>query len=209
MSGILHLTADAMANVSESHGSPSVLLSSANADVRASGLAVDKHQLGGLTLTAHTAKTVLNFELDSDLAKSKIHASGQSQLVAGYPTKASLDFNNVRYVNMAPFLNIDETMAPSFDALVEGKAVVDGPLEKADQLRARVELMRFELRSATRASIANSNAQAAVQLQNDGPMILSLDKSRLKVSNFTSMDPKPTYSSPEVQTLRLKRIRFN
>ena len=190
LAGLLHLTAEATANVTENHGSSSVVLSSATADVTASNVAIDKHALGGMTFSAQTSNRTLNFKFDSDLAQSKIHAAGQTQLAAGYQTKANLDFANVHYVNVAPLLYVDESIAPSFDALVEGKASVDGALEDPASLSARLELTHFDLHSAARGGVSVASVRPLEHLQNDGPVIISLDKSVLKVQQFHLKGPK-------------------
>jgi translocation and assembly module TamB len=149
--------------------------------------------------------------VDSDLARSHVHASGESQLVAGYPTRADLSFANVRYVNIAPFLNLDDTPTPSFDALMEGKASVNGPILKVNALVARLELSRLEMQAATRASSAAASAAKTVGVKNDGPIMVSLKNSVAKVDQFrlrgakTSVDVSGAINlADDTQPLQIK-----
>ena len=179
LSGTLHLTADAAASMRQQAGASKVLLTSLNTNLGASGLTMNNQSFGDMTLTSETRGTNLSFRLDSDFAKSSIHGAGDVQLTGAYPVKADLTFNNVRYINLRPFLSADVSVRPSFDGEVDGKLSVDGPVEQFDALKAQLTLNKVELSAAPRGM--PGNASRIVALQNQGPMIVDLNRSVITV----------------------------
>lgn len=186
--GALQIDLDASGSVDPAKNS--FLLSSLNTNLKARGVRMDNQSLGNLEASGRTSQGRVHFEVNSDLAKSQIHASGDSQLIAGYPTQASLTFNNVRYANIARFLNTESDSLPSFDALVEGKAFVNGPIADLNALQARLEVDRFDMQAATRSAASDASTRSAGRLQNDGPLIIALNKSVLNVDRFRIRGPK-------------------
>jgi translocation and assembly module TamB len=175
LAGVVRLSADGAATVKKSGNGPEVLLSSLNADVNASGMKMNGTDFGDLRLAANTRGDRLDYKLDSDLAKSKIAGSGETTLRVGYPTTARLTFANVRYSNLRPLLG-STTVAPEFEALAEGQADINGPLQPADQLGGHLELSRLEVTSAPRAT-----GTAPLTIRNHGPIILAMNKSVVNV----------------------------
>ncbi len=177
LAGKLRLAADAEGSVPNNS---TFVLSNVTGDIHADSLRMANQPLGNLTASARTQQSVLAFHLDSDLAQSELHLQSSTQLAAGYPTKANVSFKNVRYRNFAPFLAQDSDAISRFDALIEGDASVDGPLTKYDALTARLQLAKLQLLSNARS--AGSPQQ--VQLQNDQPIVVSLNRQKLNVERF-------------------------
>jgi translocation and assembly module TamB len=175
IAGVVRLSADAAATVKKSSHGPEFLLSSVNANVNASGLKMNGTDFGDLRFAASTRADRLDYKLDSDLAKSKIAGSGETVLRTGYPTTAHLTFANVRYSNLLPLLG-STTVTPEFDALAEGQADINGPLQPADQLGGRLQLTRLEVTSAPRAT-----GTAPLTIRNQGPIILAMNKSVVNI----------------------------
>ena len=190
LSGTVHLTADIAGKVIDGKTAPQLLLSQLNSDIQAQGLHLAKRKMGDVRFAAHTSQNKVNFQLDSDLAQSRIHASGESQLAAGYPTRASLTFADVRYANVAPFLGVDQSVTPSFDALVDGKASVNGPIEDARALQAQLELSRLDVHAVPRPALSDASARKTAFIQNDGPITASLSKSLVRIEQFRLRGPK-------------------
>ncbi len=189
LAGTLRLAADLSANLREQNGSRTVLISKLNADASANALRMNSRNLGDANLTARTAGSNLNFRFDSDIAQSQIHGSGQSQLTGDYPVNASLTFSNIRYSNVAPFFSSEPSVQPSFDALVEGQASVNGPVLKTDQLNAKVQLNRLELQTLPHVSPTGAPPGKTVQFQNDGPIIVALNRSVIQVQQLSISGP--------------------
>ncbi len=184
LGGTLRLAADLSASLREQNGSRTVLVSNLNADASAKALRLNNLNLGEANFTARTAGSTLNFQFDSDIAQSRIHGSGDSQLSGDYPVRASLTFSNIKYSNLAPFIAPDPTIKPSFDGLVEGEASVNGPILNSDALTARLQLNRLEARTLPQASATGGPAIRAVNIHNEGPIIVGLNHSVVQVQQL-------------------------
>ncbi len=187
--GTLHLAADLSARLqprksAATNGSPDVRISTLNADIAANGLRLNNRSLGQLALNASTKESNLNFRFDSDIAKTQIHASGQTQLNGDYNTNANLTFAGIRYSNIAPFVTTDPMVKPTFDASVEGQASLNGPLMNTDQLNARLQLSTLDFTTIPQASPTGAPARAAVNIRNAGPVVVALNHSVLQVQQF-------------------------
>ena len=192
LAGTLRLAADVAAQLREVNGSPQPLFSRLNANLTADQLRVGKQSLGDLQLTAQTAGQTLRFRLDSDLAKSQIHATGDTQLGGDYNTRANLTFANIRYANLEPFIAADPSIRPSFDALVEGKASLSGPALRTDDLTAQLQLDRLEVQTQPQGSPTGAPPARSVAFHNEGPVIIALDHSRVQVQQLDIEGPRTT-----------------
>ncbi|MBV8897700.1 MAG: translocation/assembly module TamB domain-containing protein [Acidobacteriaceae bacterium] len=189
LAGTLHLAADVAANLEPNNASSGVRVSTLNANVAASGLRLNNLDLGELTLTANSAGSNVNYRLDSDIAHSQIHATGQSQLSGEYNTRATLTFAGIRYANLAPFITTDPTIKPSFDAAIEGEASVNGPLLNTDALSARLQLSTLDFRTVPQATPTGGPGGRAVDIHNQGPVIVALDHSVVNVKQLQLQGP--------------------
>ena len=190
LDGIIRLTADVAGKVVDRNGVPLVLFSRLNSRGDATGLHVGNRDLGQATFRTRSQGQQLDFAFDSDIAKSSIHLNGASQLSGDYPTRASLSFANIRYENIAPFLSADNTQPPGVDALVEGKASLNGPVLKADDLTARLQLDRLEVRSVPRGSPTGAPPVRTVAFKNEGPVMVALKNSAINIEHFDIQGPK-------------------
>lgn len=192
MAGTLRLAADVSASVREQNGSRAVLLSYLNADASANALRMNGRNVGEANFTARTNGSNLNFRFDSDIAQSQIHGSGQSQLTGDYPINAQLTFANIRYANLAPFISTEPGVRPSFDALVEGKVSVNGPAMKPDDLSGRLELTQLDARTSPQASPTGAPAGRAIDIHNEGPIVIALNHDVVRVEQFHLQGPPGT-----------------
>jgi translocation and assembly module TamB len=191
LAGHLKLAADLAATVK----AQKVLLSNVNAGASASALRLNNRDLGKLTFTAQTKQAQVTFNLDSELAQTQIHASGESQLTGNYPTRANLQFSNIKYSNIAPFIPSDTPAQPAFDAQVQGQASINGPLLNTDALTGKLELTHLDLRTNPRSSPAGAPGTRTIAFQNDGPLVFSLAQSILKVEQFKIQGPKTSLTA--------------
>lgn len=187
--GTLHLAADVSANLSERNNAQRISVSMLNANIAANGLRVDNRSLGKAVFQATTEGPNVKFALDSDIAGSQIHGSGISQLNGDYPTRATLSFANVRYMNIAPFISAESTAPPAFDASTEGQVSIDGPLLDADRLTGRLQLSHLDVRTNPQRTPTGAPPLRIVDLQNQGPIIVSLNKSVLHVDQLRIAGP--------------------
>ena len=206
LGGTVQLSADIAAKMMDGTGSSPLLLSKVNSDVQARGIRLAKRNMGDVHFSAQTSQATVHFQLDSNLAQSQVHASGESQLAAGYPTRANLTFSDLRYANLAPFMGADQAVTATFDALVDGKASVDGPISDTRALKAQLELSRLDVHATPRAALSDASARNTSFIENDGPITASLDKSVIRVDRFrlrgrkTSMDLSGTVDIANANT---------
>ncbi|MDQ2844059.1 MAG: translocation/assembly module TamB, partial [Acidobacteriota bacterium] len=184
LGGTLKLAADLSANLRDVRGKIEFLIANLNADASAAGLHLNKTSLGGINFTARTVGSNLKFHLDSDIAQSRIVGEGQAQLTGDYQVNGSLAFKNVKYSNLAPFLATQTTGPPLFEALVEGQASVSGPILNPDTLTARLLLDRIDLRTNSQGSATGAPAIRAVELQNQGPILIALNHETIQIQHF-------------------------
>ena len=97
--GLLQVKADvtgSLAQVKTANNAKSeFLLTSVNADVSARKLQFEGRNYGDFSVKARTTGQRLDYNVSSDFAGSDIRASGNTQLIRGYPTKADANVSNL------------------------------------------------------------------------------------------------------------------
>ncbi|MGI9071674.1 MAG: translocation/assembly module TamB domain-containing protein [Bryobacteraceae bacterium] len=187
--GVLRLAADVSADLREQNGKPAVLFTNLNADASANALRLNDRNLGEANFKAHTIGANLNFTLDSDIAQSRIHGEGRGQLSGDYPLRASLSFSSIKYSNIAPFVSSESNVKPGFDALLDGEASINGPVLKTDDLSGRLQLNRLEVTSIPHESPTGAPPTKTVSFHNQGPILIALNHSVVKVQQFHMQGP--------------------
>jgi translocation and assembly module TamB len=184
MAGVVHLGANLSAAIREQNGKRILLISSLDADASAHALRMNNKNLGQADFTAKTSGSTLNFQLDSNIAQSKIHGAGHSQLTGDYPTQANLSFTNIKYTNIEPFIPSDTGMAPSFEAQVDGEASLNGPALDPDALTGRLQLNQLSAETHPTVTPTGAPPSRSVKIQNQGPIVIALNKSVVSVQQF-------------------------
>ncbi len=182
LGGTVRLAADGVAEVRKGKTGSEILFSTLNLNLGATGLEANKKQFGDLRLAATTRGNVVDFNLDSTLAGSSVHGRGQARLLDDYPLTAELTFANLKYSGLQPLIS-SSSAAQGFDALAEGRVTVSGPTRTPDAFKGALELSRVELT----ATPAGNNGARPVTIRNDGPVVVALDRSVLRVdrAHFT------------------------
>jgi translocation and assembly module TamB len=179
LGGGARLTADIEATLQTRDGQREFLVSKGDASGGVSGLTLNGKPLGNTTLRAQTTGKSVSFDLQSDMAKSDIRANGQVTLAADYPLTAKLVFKNVTYSGFQGLIALPKSTA-QFDAVTEGQVDLTGPLMDPRKLRANLQLSRLELSTITGGKGSTSRA---IAVQNQGPMIASLEDQQIRVQN--------------------------
>lgn len=192
LAGTLRLAADLSANLGKRNGSRTILVSKLNADASAGALRMNGRNLGEANFTARSTGSNLDFRFDSDIAQSRIHGSGHSQLSGDYPVNATWTFANIRYANISPFIATDPSVKPALDALVEGQASVSGPILKPEDLNGRLELTHLEAQTVRTTSPTGAPAGKPIDIHNDGPIRIALDHNVVRVEQFHLQGPSGT-----------------
>lgn len=89
--GQLQANVDISGNVASS----SFTLAAVNADVSARGLRFDDENYGDINATAHTRGQVVDYQLTSDFAGSKLRVTGNTRLTRDYPTTADATISSL------------------------------------------------------------------------------------------------------------------
>lgn len=189
LNGTLHLGADLAGQLRDRNGKEQMLFSYLNADGSATALHMNGESLGQLIFNAKTTGSRLNFRLDSNLAKSEVHGQGHSDLTGDYPLQADLSFTNIRYANIAPFIPSQSGIPPAFEALVEGKASVNGPVLDPDRLSALLTLDRVSAKTNPVTSATGARAGRSVTIENVNPIIVALSNNVITVQQFHLKGP--------------------
>jgi translocation and assembly module TamB len=184
--GTVRLAADVSANLNKQE----LMVSSLSADASTGALTLNRRALGSATLSAKTAGANVNFRLDSDIAGSQIHGAGQSQLVHGYPLRASLTLANIRYSNLVPLLSPDSDPNPHFDALVEGKGSMEGRLLEPQTLSGRLQLDRVQAGSNRHISATGASVSQPVQFENSAPIVATLKNGVVRIEPLRMQGPR-------------------
>ncbi len=173
LAGTLELMAKGAADIrTANNGEREVLLSTLDADFNATGIASDHRPLGDLRLAARTTGDRLAFNLNSDLAGSKIEGQGQTTLRSGYPTTAEVHFAGLTYTGLRPLIAPDSNPDPMFEVAVDGSVNVDGPVMNTSALIAKANLTRFAIDGRP----SPGSGVQKVELHNDGPIVIAFEK---------------------------------
>ncbi|MBV8843569.1 MAG: translocation/assembly module TamB domain-containing protein, partial [Bryobacterales bacterium] len=187
LGGSAQVNVDGAATLNSSNTEPRVMLSMLNAKVLANGIRANGKDLGGLTATAEQSGAAVHVNLDSNLAQSKIHLNGQAQLTRNYPLSAQLTFENVRYSNLSGLLaGAKGTPALDFDALVEGRADVNGPAMSPADLTGSAQISKLEITTRQAAAL---RAGTNLVLHNDGPISVVANQGGVQVQQARLVGP--------------------
>lgn len=193
--GTLQLAADVSARLLQQNGSPSLRFSNLNANAALRDVNYQSTPMGGATFNATTAGQTLHFQLDSDLAKSRIQGSGQAKLNGDYPLNASMTFANIRYSNLAPLFGPQTGEPLPIDVDVEGQANVNGPVLNPDLLTGRLQLNRLDIETNPQGTPTGGPPTRRVNLQNQGPIVVALNRSVIQVQQLQIKGPDTTISA--------------
>lgn len=182
LEGVIQLAADGAATLRKG-GAP--LFSTLNANVSAKGLAMNKKALGDLTATATTSGNAVNFNLGSDFAGSNIRGTGRLELGGDYPVNAEIAFSHVTYSGLSPLM--ESGPAAPFDASVDGRVTVAGPISKTENLHGEVRLTKLEAHSIV--TTKGRQPRVKFDLHNEGDVLVALNQSVVNVQNFHIVGP--------------------
>lgn len=180
LAGAIRLSAQGGATVVKTKTGEDVQLTSLNANVDSSGLAMNRMNLGDAHLAADTKGDRMTFTLDSDIARSRIHGQGTATLRGDYPVNAEVTFNNVTYDGLRPLFNASSSPAPEFDAVAEGRVTITGPAKNFEAMQGRFEITRIEA----------GNTAKSVTLKNQGPIVASFDKAVVRIESAHIVGPQ-------------------
>jgi len=128
------------------------------------GLTLSGEPVGSVQINAHTANSVLIYDLSTHFESASLTAHGQTELEGDYATQAKLDFAQF---NIAGPLRMAHIPGLTGESQLAGTVTVEGPLK-------HVDLMHGEARLQDLAATL-----AGVHLHSEGPVHASLANSRI------------------------------
>ena len=181
LAGVLQLTADGAARLRK-NSAP--LFSTLTANLRATGITVNRQDLGDLTADAAARGNAIEFNLSSDVAHSHIKGTGTVQLTGAYPVDARVTLANVTYRGLSPLLSAVNGSEPlPLDATLEGQLSISGPASDIAQLRGTLELTKLEAHSVAPTGLGVP-PRVNLDLKNSGNIVASLDRGSVTIGNF-------------------------
>ena len=184
LGGTLQLTANGAGSLRP--GSTLPEFSTLSANLGLTNLSVQKNVFGNLTLKADTVSgNRTNVLLDSNLAGSKIHGEGWTQLGGDYPMDAKVTFNDVTWEKLQPLLGATTGEPPSFAASTEGMITVNGPAMKTDRLRGLLQVTKLNV-----DTLPHPGMRRVVGIHNQGPIQLALANGLVKIESAHIVGPQ-------------------
>ncbi|HLJ15485.1 MAG TPA: translocation/assembly module TamB domain-containing protein [Bryobacteraceae bacterium] len=181
LTGTLRLLVDASADLRLRSQKQKILLSRLNTNAAINQIEWNGQALGNVTVQGETKGNLLSVKMDSDFAKSSIHAAGTVRLQADYPVDAKLTFANVTYSGLENFLETSPEVRPSFDAITEGQVTLAGPATRLSGLRGDLRISRLELLTAIHTG--SSAGSKRTILQNQEPIAAHLERSVVHIQS--------------------------
>jgi translocation and assembly module TamB len=148
------------------------VLSTLNGEVEARNLAVNGNPLGRLNLTANTAGGEIGLRLVADLAGA--NGRGAATVVPGnaYMTTASLNFTDLTYSALQPFL--DGGVPAGIGAKASGALTLSGPLVRPAELMGELRINPLTIYSI--AAPGGVQPRANFESRNSGPVLVTIAK---------------------------------
>jgi translocation and assembly module TamB len=183
LSGALSLNIDAAGAISPVE--PKILLSSLKGNTSATGLRLNGRDYGEFHASAEQTGSMLNVNLDSNLAQSSINGKLQTQLAGDYQTAGQLTFKNVSYSNWSALFGSASSGAQSFDAVTDGSMNASVSILKPANLSGSAQLSKLEILSKPKPALGGPHMGAhtttPLALRNDGPIEFTASQSAIHV----------------------------
>jgi translocation and assembly module TamB len=196
LQGALQMAADFSARLRrEPSGRPVPRFSYLNANASLENVTLNGSALGGASLKANTSGSMMRFQLESNIAASQVRGSGQVQLSGDYLSAGSVTFTNVRYSKLAPLISPGAGTSLPVDAVIEGHASMNGPVLNPTDLTGRLELTRLDVETNPQVTPTGAPPVRRVDLQNRGPIVLTLKNSAIQVQELQIGGPATNISA--------------
>jgi translocation and assembly module TamB len=176
--GIVELTGNGTAEIRNAQ--PRIQIQTVEANLKADNLAMGNQELGNLALVAKTNAGRVNFTLDSTLAGAMLRGMGSAGLSAGYPIDAQLTFRDLTWSRLQPLVSSTTSVPQQVEGVIDGQITARGPVMNPNQLTGSAQITRLEV--STRPQ--KPGASAITLLQNQGPLVMTVDRGVARVQSF-------------------------
>ena len=168
-------------------------LDALDSEVAVRDLALDNSPVGNATATAKTRGKSLDVALNGNMRDSKITASGEWRLEGDYPGRGELQFSPVTFATLQSVaVAAGQSGELPFQGMVEGRAVVTGPLKKPDALTASIDLQRLEMMPNPNLRQRAGAKDQDLVLRNTAPVSLVATRKDITIrsASFTAKETK-------------------
>ncbi len=162
---------------------PRLLIRDLNADIKASSITARGIKFGDASLAAHTSAGRLDFVLNSNLANASVHGQGNATLSGDYPIDAQVSFANASWTRVRDLLGAGPS---GFEAVADGQISAHGPALKDALMAGSVQISRLQLKTVS----GGSRTSAGVSVQNQGPIVATLDRGVIHIQNAHVVGPQ-------------------
>ncbi len=146
-------------------------------------LLVGDRALGSFRMNAATKAQRISIEAQGEMAGAPFKGGGEWQLNGDSPGLGQLDFGTLSFATLRDIAGVFGNTRPiPFDGKLTGSAVVNGPLRKPDQLRARFTFTAIELQPSDESKSISTQVMQELALRNNGPVIFDIDAKGLQVA---------------------------
>jgi translocation and assembly module TamB len=202
-SGIVQLSGNGRGQIQAA--APYFLVRDLNADIKANAISVQGVKFGDASLAANTSAGKLNFMLTSNLADAAVRGQGNAILSGDYPIDAQLSFTNLSWTRIRGLLGTRGEGPSGFEAVADGQVSAHGPVLKSDLMAGSLQISRLQLNTLTN----RSGSRGGVSLQNQGPLIASLDRGVLHIQSAHMVGPQTDLQISGAVPLRSEGMDVN
>jgi translocation and assembly module TamB len=167
-------------------------LTTLDSEVNAQNVALDGSAIGSATASARTRANTLHVRASGNMRGSKFSGAGEWRLEGDYPGRGEIQFSPITFAALqAVAAAAGENRELPFQGVVEGRAVISGPLKKPAELSADITLPRIEITpNPSQRPVGNRNQDLV--LRNTAPVTLTgtLKAVSIRNASFTAKDTK-------------------
>jgi translocation and assembly module TamB len=154
----------------------------ANGTIELSHVALGKVPYGDVSLRSATRGVNLRVEINGDLRKNPLQGTALIELSGENRTTAEIDFKRI---TLQSIYSLRGTATPPlFDGFLSAKLLLEGPLQKPDQLRVTLRSEQLQLSSRINADPLGKTVGPEISLHNAGPLVMDAANGVATVRSF-------------------------
>jgi translocation and assembly module TamB len=155
---------------------------SANGAIELRNVTLNEVPYGNLAVRSTTRGLNLGVEISGDLLKNPLHGTALVELSGDNRASAEIDFKRVTLQSIYSLTGAET--APLFDGFMEAKLLLEGPLQKPDQMRATLRSDQLQLSSRINADPLGKTVGPEISLHNAGALVVEAANGVATVRSF-------------------------
>ncbi|MBS1873924.1 MAG: translocation/assembly module TamB domain-containing protein [Acidobacteria bacterium] len=179
LAGMLSLKGSGAARLRKSE----VELETLDSQLSLTGLVRGKARIGVINAAAQTRSGLLAFTVEGNVRGSQVHGVGEWKLEGDYPGRGEV------YVTALPFATLHDIAQGGaerelpFVGVVDGHAVVSGPLKKLDALTADISLPRVQINANPNQTLRAGARLQDLALRNTEPVRFTATRQAVQIQS--------------------------